>query len=141
MSEAKRVRVEEFAAAALALRGARFQHLGRGPAGVDCIGIGFAAAIACGLNPAPFVGYAKTPDSDVLLAAVAERCEPREWSEWEKIGRLVVLRQAPTGPPRHFAVSTGDGWAIHCETRVRMLWLRERQELVHSVWLVHGVEV
>jgi hypothetical protein len=133
------VTAQQFAEAAASLKGARFRHRGRTTTRCDCIGLPFVAAAICGLSVPPFIDYEPTPRPDVLLAAVADRCEPRDWIEWRLPGRLVVMRQTHDGPPRHFAVSTGSGWGIHMESRAAMRQIETEQELIHSAWLVRGV--
>jgi cell wall-associated NlpC family hydrolase len=134
------VTAQQFADAAVSTRGARFQHRGRTETSQDCVGPVFVAARVCGIELAPFTDYERTPDEAVVLAATQERCDPRDWGEHMLPGRVLLLRQRPGGAARHFAVSLGGGYAVHQETRARIIDLRENLEQLHSVWLLRGVE-
>lgn len=134
------VTAQQFADAAASTRGARFHHRGRTEAAQDCVGPVFTAARVCGIPLAPFTDYERTPDEAVVLAATQERCDPREWGEHMLPGRVVLLRQRTDGAARHFAVSLGGGYAVHQESRARIIDLRENLEQIHSVWLLRGVE-
>lgn len=129
-----------YADAAASFVGSRFHHHGRIEGRLDCAGIVFASAWRCGLTTPDFTEYAPTPDAAVVMRAVEERCTTRPWCEWEKPGRVIVLRHRIDGAPRHFAVSTGGGLAIHQETRARFFDLRDQRESIHAVMLLKGVE-
>lgn len=131
---------QQFADAAVSTRGARFHHRGRTETSQDCAGPVFVAARMLGIEVAPFTDYERTPDEAVVLAATQARCTPRDWSEHMLPGRVLLMRQRPGGPTQHFAVSLGGGYAVHQETRARIFDLREKLELLHSVWLLQGVE-
>lgn len=129
----------QFAAAADAIieDRPRFQHRGRSKAGIDCVGLVFLAAKRIGLAVAPFIDYATTPDPNVLLAAVARRCEERAWGEFILPGRVLVFRHRHNGEARHFGVSVGDGWAVH--TNGHPVRARIVRETLHSTWLLRGL--
>lgn len=134
------VTAQQFADAAVSTRGARFQHRGRTATAQDCAGPVFVGARICGIEVAPFTDYERTPDEAVVIAATQERCTPRDWSEHMLPGRVLLLRQTHDGPARHFAVSLGGGYAVHQESRAKLMDLRDKLELLHSCWLLRGVE-
>lgn len=128
----------QFAAACESLMGSPFHHRGRTRAGIDCIGLVFAGASQIGVEIPPFLEYGRTPDSEVLMRAVRERCDEVAWGERLDIGRLLVLRQRANGQPRHFAVTLGCGMAVHVgETKSERRVIPD--VLVHSVWRVRGI--
>lgn len=130
---------QKFADAAEALLGAPFRHRGRNAAGIDCIGLAFAAATNIGVEIAPFISYEPQPDPAVLLRAVRDRCDEAPWHERLLPGRLIVLRQRTGGDPKHFAVTLGNGWAAHV-TATKNRRAKVRDEFVHSVWHVRGID-
>lgn len=135
----------EFAKVAESLVGARFRHHGRSRSGIDCAGIVFFSGRACGLVIEECFDYDTTPKEETVLAMTATRCVPRSWDEWQLPGRVIVMRQRlPSGdvtPTRHFAVTLGDGWAVHQPNpRAARILLAECRELLHSVWLLRGVD-
>lgn len=134
------VTAQQFADAAVSTRGARFHHRGRTATSQDCAGPVFTAARMLQIDVPDFTDYGRTPDEAVVLAATQERCTPRDWSEHMLPGRVLLMRQRHDGPAQHFAVSLGGGLAVHQESRARIFDLREKLELLHSVWLLHGVE-
>lgn len=134
------VSAQEFAVAASHTVGTRFRHRGRGDRGQDCVGPILGPARHFGLDVPDFQDYGRIPDESVVLAECERRCTPRDWSEHELPGRVLLFRQTPDGPLRHFGVSLGNGLAIHQERRATIIDLREKRELLHSVWLLNGVK-
>lgn len=134
------VTAREYAEAAASLVGSRFQHHGRVPGWLDCAGIVFVAAWQRGLDTPDHRDYEPTPDGAVVVAALEARCDPRPWKEWSEPGRVVVLRHAVDGQPRHFAVSLGGGLAIHQESRARIFDLREKIDRIQSTMMLRGVQ-
>lgn len=134
---------ERFAKAAEALLGRPFRHRGANEAGFDCRGYVFVAAAAIGVSMEPFADYERQPDPEVVLAETVRRCDRAEWEERLLPGRVLLLRQSDGGGPKHFAITLGevlgDGWAVHA-TETGTKRARIRDEFVHSVWRVRGID-
>lgn len=118
-------------------RNARFSHRGRMPNRCDCVGLVFVTAAALGIEVEPFIDYQRQPDSAVVLAMVAKRCDARDWSEWGVRGRILIVKPDVAADPIHVAVSTGNGLALQMGRRMRGVQID--RELVHSVWTLRGV--
>lgn len=130
---------EQFADACEALIGTPFRHRGRNHAGIDCRGLFLVGAADAGVPIEPFDDYEPQPDPAVLLREVRARFDEVAWAERILPGRILVLRQKVGRDPKHFAVTLREpGWAIHRDT-VKAKRFRVRDEFVHSVWRVRGI--
>lgn len=113
---------------------------------MDCVGPAFCAAWSLGLDCPNFLDYSEQPSQETLKAALRERAIERPWSEWSRVGRILVLKLTQTldqhGRPsfraHHVAYMGPDRIAAVIEDKFRLVTMDD--ERVESVWLLHGVE-
>lgn len=136
-----RVKRADYIAAVRSCVGTRVGHHGRVIGGaLDCVGVPWAAAVACGLSLAATPRYPKRPTGEELTRGLAMFCSPTD-----DPSRAHLLQVVFDGKPRHVVVPVGANDAG--QTLVVHAWFKNRrvQEtlLTHPVaayWRIPGVE-
>lgn len=103
---------ERMVAAAKALIGVPWRHLGRDERGLDCVGLLVVSARAVGLEVDDFIGYGRhSTDHSMLdkLTALGARMSVAE--PWQP-GDVLVFTDARY--PGHCGLYAGDGQVVHC---------------------------
>jgi cell wall-associated NlpC family hydrolase len=128
--------------------GVKYLHQGRSiETGVDCVGMGLAAAQRAGLDVLEFVGatlpgdYGRSP-SPALMKLVQQHCRrlPALCP-----GALLVFKTPISRYPHHFAIYTDTGTMIHADGAqkqavIEQTFGRPWSRALHSIWALPGVE-
>jgi len=101
--------------------GTRWQHQGRSPAGVDCIGLLVVVARELGLEVADVAGYRRRQDGKELLAALRSQLQKQSITNWN-IGDIGVFKESAF--PIHvgfLGLRDGVPTVIHAHARRRQV--------------------
>ena len=121
---------ERVVAAAKALIGVPWKHLGRDERGLDCVGLLVVSVRAAGVQVEDFVGYGRhSTDHSMLnrLLALGARVPVAE--SWQA-GDVLVFTDARY--PGHCGLYAGDGQVVHCSA-IRRRVTMDRVETVGGV--------
>lgn len=104
---------DEVIAAARACIGTPFRHQGRLPGvGLDCAGLGIAAAKGAGIDIQDFTGYPQLPFDGMLKKMFDAQPRMREISKSEMLPGDVLLMRISSAP-QHVAIVSENGYMIH----------------------------
>lgn len=126
--------------------GVKFQHQGRGPMGVDCIGLAVVTLKAKGYLPTDFsdnASYGRSPNTSEFIDTVGKFCTRIDKLEH---GCLVVFKWPSAKYPSHAGVydATPTGYIIHAyELKRRVIKMSYGQPWVRmtdSFWRLPGIE-
>lgn len=113
---------QALADAALAYVGTRFLAGGRSRHGMDCSGLVLASAWDCGIPLPPFTGFRPggCRSAQAIAAALERYCAPAEGPE-STPGLIVGVQILSYPRPRHLAITTGAGMAVHAAEGFRVM--------------------
>lgn len=124
----------EFIAAVESCIGTPVVHTGRTIGeGLDCGGVPWAAARACGLDLAPTRRYVRWPSGDELTAILGDFCDPSD------IDSAHVLQVYVGREPRHVVVPVGNGYVVHAWGKHREVKRAILTDRVYAGWRIRGV--
>lgn len=116
-------------------------HMGRTIGrGLDCVGVPYAAAVACGLDMPPTRSYGVLPSESDLADGLASYCDKVTELADAHIWQVRVGRQA-----RHVVVPVGTNGCgqpliVHAWGRNRMVVETVQVEPIVHLWRIRGIE-
>lgn len=101
------------------LLGTPWKHVGRGPTGIDCVGLLLVAAQRAGL-PAPmeYTSYTRLPVGASLLVEFDKYCAPKSLLD-PLPGDILVTRDESVLLPCHCAIIVDRDRIVHAYARAR----------------------
>lgn len=126
----------QFLAAVRSCIGTPVGHYGRTIGGaLDCVGVPWASAVACGLELPPTPRYGKLPSGDELRSGLALFCDLVADPADAHILQVCAGRQ-----PRHVVVPVGDGMVVHAWARHRIVQETREPRDIALRWRIRGIE-
>ena len=116
-------------------------HMGRTIGrGLDCVGVPYAAAVACGLDLTPTRAYGVLPSESDLVDGLSSYCDKVTDIADAHIWQVRVGRQA-----RHVVVPVGlngcgQPLIVHAWGRNRMVVETVQVEPIVHLWRIRGIE-
>ncbi len=124
----------QFIDAVVACIGTPVVHTGRTPGeGLDCGGLPWAAARACGLDLPPTRRYLRWPTGDALAAILGDFCDPSSLDD-AHVWQVYVGKQ-----PRHVVVPIGGGRVVHAWGKAGKVQAVRLTDRVFAGWRIRGV--
>ena len=124
----------------LQLLGCRWLHAGRDPGiGLDCVGVPYAAAVACGLELEPTIHYGVQPTQEQLSTGLQQFCDPCTEHDRAHIWQVPFV-----GGARHVVVPVeqrpnGMLCVAAWSRRGRVIEIIWRRQAVQA-WTIRGIE-
>lgn len=111
-------KADQIISAARACLGTPFRHQGRAPGvGLDCAGLGIAAAAGAGIEIQDFSGYPRLPFDGMLKKMFDEQRHLKRIARIDAAPGDVLLMRIATAP-QHVAILSYDGYMIHAYQNV-----------------------
>jgi len=125
----------DFIAAVLACEGTPVVHMGRVIGeGLDCGGLPWAAANACGAGLPPTRSYSRWPSAEELESALAAFCERTDDFANAHVWQVYVGKHA-----RHLVVPIGDNLVMQAYGKNGVVQRTRMPENAHRWWRIRGV--
>jgi hypothetical protein len=126
----------QFITECIALIGTPVVHMGRLPGlALDCVGVPWCAARACGIPLPETLSYDAWPDEETLTAELSRYCTPAGEGETPHILQVLHGKHA-----RHVVVPIGGGNVVQARPKSALVEVSPFVGLVRQAWRVRGIE-